>query len=298
MGTIETKIRESFFYLKKVILKYMPDKLYLKHIYYIYTGKKLNLKNPKTFNEKLQWLKLYNRDPLYTKLVDKYEVRKYIAETIGEQYLIPLIGVWNTFDEIDFSKLPNEFVLKCTHDSGGIIICKDKTKLDIEEVKNKIEKSLRRNYYYEWREWPYKNVKPRIICENLIKDKEMDDLCDYKFFCFSGEVKYCQVIRDRNSSETIDFYDLDWNIVEFTGLHEPNNPYPHSKKIYKEPKRYKEMIEIAQKLAGDASFVRVDLYLVDNKIFFGELTFYPFAGIGVFEPDEWNLIMGEYIKLK
>lgn len=284
-------------FLKTFFKRYAPDNIYLRVIYYKKMKKKLRLRNPKTFNEKLQWLKLYDKNPVYTKLVDKYEVRNYIAKTIGEEYLIPLIGVWDKFDKIDFSKLPNEFVLKCNHDSGGLVICKDKSKLNIEEVRNKIEKSLKSNYYYSWREWPYKNVKPLIVCEKFIKDKETNDLCDYKFYCFSGEVKYCQVIRERGLEEKIDFYDCNWNKMEFTGLHAPNKPYPHSNIIHDKPQQYEEMIKIAQKLSSDFPFVRVDLYYVDNKIYFGEITFYPFAGLGVFEPDEWNETMGRFIKL-
>lgn len=278
-------------------LNWMPDKYYLKLLYFSKMKKKLNLDNPKTFNEKLQWLKLYDRNPLYTKLVDKYEVRKYIAEKIGEEYLIPLIGVWDKFDDIDFSELPNQFVLKCTHDSGGIVICKDKSNFDIEKARKKLNMRLKRNYYYRGREWPYKNVKPRIICEKYMMDESGTSLTDYKFYCFLGEPKYCQVIRDRNTNETIDFYDLNWNLMDFTGLHVPNNPYPHAKVKYKKPEQYEKMIEIAKKLSKDFPFVRVDLYLIQNKIYFGELTFYPLSGFGVFDPPEWNIKMGELIKL-
>lgn len=166
----------------KQLLNWIDDKAYLKLMYYLIFDKKLNLNNSKTFNEKLQWLKLYDRNPLYTKLVDKYEVRKYIAQTIGEEYLIPLIGVWDKFDDIDFSTLPNQFVLKCTHDSGGLVICKNKSKLDIEVARKKINKCLRRNYYYSGREWPYKDVKPRIVCEKYMVDESGVELKDYKFF--------------------------------------------------------------------------------------------------------------------
>ena len=180
-------------------LNFLPDETILKIKFKDRIGKELNLKKPKTFNEKLQWLKLYDRNPAYTKLVDKYEVRKHIAKTIGQEYLIPLLGVWDTFEDINFSKLPNQFVLKCTHDSGGLIICTDKNRLDIDAARKKINKCLKRNYYYPGREWPYKNVKPRIICEKYMVDESGTELKDYKFMCFNGEVKCIFVCLNRNA---------------------------------------------------------------------------------------------------
>ncbi len=178
-----------FYILNFKIFRLIPDELYLKIYYWLRINKKLNLDNPKTFNEKLQWLKLYDRNPAYVNLVDKYEVRKYIAEVIGKEYLIPLIGVWDKFEDINFSKLPNQFVLKCTHDSGGIVICTDKSKLEFEVARKKINNSLNRNYFYHAREWPYKDIKPRIICEEYMVNGSGKELKDYKFMCFNGEVK-------------------------------------------------------------------------------------------------------------
>lgn len=277
------------------ISSFIPDKIYLEIRYFLFFKKHLNLKNPQTFNEKLQWLKLYNQKSEYIKMVDKYEVRKYITEIIGEEYLIPCKGIWNTINEIDFDKLPNQFVLKSTHDSGSVIICKDKAKLNIAETKRKLQKSLNSNQYWYGREWPYKNVKGRIICEEYMSDESKTCLIDYKFYCFSGKPRYCQVIKDRNAQETVDFYDNYWKLMEFTGLHIP--AYPHSKITLKKPEQYESMIEIAGKLSKNLPFIRVDLYLIRNRIYFGELTFYPLAGFGAFTPPEWNDIMGNFIKL-
>lgn len=277
--------------------KIIPDNIYLKLRYKYYTGKKLNLKNPQTFSEKLQWLKLYDRNPLYTKLVDKYEVRKYIAETIGKEYLIPLIGVYNNIEEIDWKSLPNQFVLKCTHGSRANIVCSDKSKLDVEDAKNKLKKWIKRNWFWFGREWPYKNVKPRIICEKYIKQENSTSLIDYKFYCFNGEPVYCQVIKDRDTEETIDFFDMDWNLMKFTRLHKPNSPFPHSKTEIKKPLNFEVMKKISKILSKNIPFVRIDLYSIDEKIYFGEITFYPFAGFGEFDPPEWNKKLGDLIVL-
>ena len=279
-------------------LNVLPDYLHLKLMYKIRTGKRLNISNPKTFNEKLQWLKLYDRNPLYSQLVDKYEVRKYVSKEIGDKYLIPLIGVYDNFSDINFEKMPNDFVIKCTHDSGGVIICRDKSTFNVHEAKDKINKSLKNNYFYSGREWPYKSLKPRIICEKLLsQDNKNSDLIDYKFYCFNGSPKYCQVIKDRGKDETIDFYDNQWRRMKFTGLHNPGKPYPHAVTDQEEPDRYKDMIEVAKKLSKGLPFLRVDLYCINGSIYFGELTFFPFSGYGVFDPPEWNYKMGDLLNL-
>lgn len=256
--------------------------------------KKLDLNNPTTFNEKLQWLKLYDRNPLYPTLVDKYEVREYVKNKIGNQYLVPLLGVWDNFQDIDFSKFPNQFVLKTTHDSGGVVICSDKNKIDKIEVKKKINNSLRRNYYYGKREWPYKNVNPLIISEEYLNDEKSDELKDYKFFCFNGEVKVILVVEGIGSTKNPkrNFYDEEWNLLPFNEEGASNI----TKKVDK-PKNYSEMIEIAEKLSQDISFVRVDLYEVNDKIYFGELTFTPQAGFNKFDPDEYDSILGSWLNL-
>lgn len=281
--------------IKSQIIKLMPAKLYLELMFRRRIGKKLNLDNPRTFNEKLQWLKLYDRRPEYTTMVDKYAVKKYIADIIGKEYIIPTLGVWKNFDEIDFSKLPNQFVLKCTHDSGGLVICRDKNKFDIESARKKINKSLNRNYYYAGREWPYKNVPPRIIAEQYMEDSETSELRDYKFFCFDGEPIYCQVISDRSTVETIDFYDIKWIHQPFTGLAVP--PKPFGKIPIPIPKTFENMKKSAKLLSKNIPFVRVDFYEINGKMYFGELTFYPAAGFGKFSPDEWNQKIGNMINL-
>ena len=278
-----------FVYFNNRNIKILSDINYLKLRYKITFHKKLNLDNPQTFNEKLQWLKLNDRKEIYTTMVDKYEAKKYVANIIGDEYIIPTIGIYNSFDEIDFNKLPNKFVMKCTHDSGGLVICKDKNKLDINEARKKINKSLKNNYYYGGREWPYKNVKPRIIIEKYMGS----NLNDYKIFCFNGVPKYILVCSNRNGNfKNTDFYDVNWNLMPFTREKHQNNPIGISK-----PENLNEMLLIAEKLSKDIPFVRVDLYDIKNKIYFGEMTFYPSAGFEGFSPVEWDKKLGDMIKL-
>lgn len=274
---------------------WMDDKTYLRIAYRIKMGKKLNLDNPKSFGEKLQWLKLYNRKPEYTQLVDKYEVKKIVADIIGEEYIIPTLGVWDRFEEIDFDSLPNQFVLKCTHDSGGLVICRDKSKIDIKKAQNKIKRCLNHSYYWGTREWPYKNVPRRIIAEKFIElQPSVKDLPDYKWYCFNGEPKYCQVIQDRNSDETIDFFDTEWNRQSFIGL---NPKASHAANVPNRPEKLETHIEIARLLSKNMPYARVDLYDVGGKIYFGEITLFPGSGFGVFKPDEWNKKIGGWIDL-
>ena len=280
---------------KLKFLDYLSDRDYLRFSYRILTGKKLDLDNPKTFGEKLQWLKLHDRDPRYIKLVDKYAVKKYVADIIGEEYIIGNLGVWNSFDDIDFNALPNQFVLKCTHDSGGLVICWDKNKFDFKVAKSRIEKALKKNYYFRGREWPYKNVPKKIIAEKYMSDFEGNDLRDYKFYCFSGKPVYCQVISNRFTKETIDFYDMNWKPQPFNGYAIPNKPKSDS--VIKPPRRFDEMIKIAETLSYDMAFLRVDLYEIRGKIYFGELTLYPASGFGSFYPEKWNGVFGKLVDL-
>ncbi|KEI03770.1 ATP-grasp fold amidoligase family protein [Clostridium botulinum] len=276
--------------IKRGFLNWLSDQTILKIQFKYEMGKKLNLKNPKTFNEKLQWLKLYDRNPLYTKLVDKYEVREYIEKEIGKDYLIPLIGVWDKFEDIDFTKLPERFVLKCTHDSGSVFICTDKSKFNIDEVEKKINKALKRNYYYFAREWPYKNVKPRIICEEFISDKEASP-DDYKVLCFNGKAKLIGVHIDRYSNHKLDNYDIHWNktLIGKDG--------PMSDLVYDKPIEFENMIMLSEKLASEKSHVRIDWFIVDNKLYFGEVTFYEAAGFDHFDNEEDDYLLGSWIKL-
>ena len=280
--------------LKRKTLNLMPDKLYLKLKFRKEMGKRLNLKKPQTFNEKMQWLKLYDRKPIYTKMVDKYEAREYIKEKIGEEYLIPLIGVYNKFEDIDFKKLPNQFVIKCTHDSGGLVVCRDKIKLNLKKVKEKINNSLKRNYFYGGREWPYKNVKPRIIIEKYMEDAKSKELVDYKFFCFDGEPKFIYISEglENHSTAKISFLDMDFKRAKFE-----RSDYKPFDIIPDKPKNFEKMKELTKILSKNITFLRVDLYEINGKIYFGELTFTPCGGYLPFKPKEYDKILGELIKL-
>lgn len=267
-----------------------PDKLYLKLKYRLIMGEKLDLINPKTYNEKLQWLKLYDRNPLYSQLVDKYEVRKYIKEKIGEEYLIPLIGVYNSFEEIDFTQLPSKFVLKCTHDSGSVVVCSNKESLNINKIQLDINKALKRNFYYYGREWPYKNVIPRVVCEEMLDSQ----IIDYKIFCFNGKPKFLYVGQGLVSDHSlkIDFYDLNWNIMNFK-----RTDYDNFDKKLNKPVRFDEMLKIAETLSENIPFVRIDLYEVDDKIYFSEFTFTPAGGYLPFDPIIYDREVGDLLIL-
>lgn len=273
------------------------DENYLKFKYRLYIGKKLNLDSPKSFNEKLQWLKLYDRKPQYTVMVDKYDAKDYVENVIGKEYIIPTLGVWDSFEEIDFDALPNQFVLKCTHDSGGVVICHDKRAFDKNKARKKINNSLKNNYYWMGREWPYKDVKPRIIAEDFISETEDDlnesDLNDYKLMCFNGTVKCSFICSERYSQNGlhVTFFDRDWNVMPF------ERHYPSVKEGLPKPQKYEEMVALAEKLSANIPFVRVDFYEVSGKIYFGELTLYPGSGFEEFTPEEWDYKLGSWLNL-
>ena len=271
--------------------KWMPDELYIKICYRAAFGNWPDLDNPVTFNEKLNWLKLHDRKPIYSKMVDKYEAKKYVAEILGSECSVPTFGVWDSFNEIDFSKLPNSFVLKCTHDSGAVVICKYKNKFDKLQAKKVIDKSLNREFYYVGREWPYKNVKPRIIAEKMLDDGSGKPLVDYKFFCFDGKAKIMYISRDGAANPTTDFFDMDFNHLPIR-MKDPNSDVLPFK-----PKCFTEMKEIAEKLSQNIPHVRVDFFFVNNKIYVGELTFYHSAGFSHVYPEEWNYKMGDWINI-
>ena len=256
-------------------------------------GAKLNLKNPQTFNEKLQWLKLYDRKEIYTTMVDKYEVKQYVSQLIGEQYIIPTLGLWENFEDIDFESLPEQFVIKCTHDSGGVVICKDKTTIDLHAVKTKIEKCFGRNYYFHEREWPYKNVRPRIIAEEHLDVLGSEELIEYKIFCFNGEPKLFLVCQGEGHGlgRTNDFYDMDFNHIPVT------TTYPNAKKTISKPKEYDELVKLAKKLSQGTTQLRVDFYVADKKIYFGELTFFHDSGYCQFKPEKYDKEFGRLINL-
>ena len=273
----------------------IPDKLLCSCIYYINYGKKLNLKVPENYSEKILWMKLYDHNPLYTTLVDKYAVRKIVEERIGNKYLIPLLGVYKNFNEIDFDKLPSRFVMKCTHDSGSCIVCLNKDKFDYKMAKKKITKALNTNYFYKSREWPYKNVPPQIIIEQYMSDDKNNGIRDYKFFCFNGKVKFLMIASDRHLGRQnlkFNFYDTDFNKMDM---------YQHNHKTSKEsdpkPHNFDEMVKIAEVLSKGLKHVRIDLYSVNDKVFFGEYTFFHSGGYCQFLPIKYEKMIANWFKL-
>lgn len=278
--------------LSKISRLIVNDRFYISIMYFIKIGKILHLNPPKTFNEKLQWLKLYNKQESYSQMVDKADVKEFVAKKIGQKYIIPTIGVWKSFEDIDFSTLPDQFVLKCTHDSGGLVVCKNKQELKMNEVKRKINKCMKRNYYWYSREYPYKTINPRIIVEKYMVDESGCELKDYKFFCFNGVVKYVEVDWGRFVKHQRNIYDLDWNLQPFEMSYPKNEEYQIPK-----PKNLEEMLRIASDLSQGIPFLRVDLYSINTNIYFGELTFFHDAGIIPFSSEEWNLHLGNLLQL-
>lgn len=287
--------------IRKFWFLFPNDALFLKIIYRFQMGHKLDLNNPQSFTEKLQWLKIHDRKPEYTNMVDKIKAKEYVAKVIGKEYIIPTLGIWNHFDEIDFSLLPQQFVMKTTHGSGGsdVVICTDKDSFDKSSAKKIIESSLRRNGFNKYREWPYKNVERKILAEQLLVEKDNNgdskqDITDYKFYCFNGKPTYCQVIKNRRTKETIDFFDMEWKHQNFVGL-TPSASYSEVPPL--KPVNYDKMQEIARKLSQNIQFVRIDLYEVGDRVFFSEITFYPASGYGRFTPKEYDMILGKMIHL-
>lgn len=271
----------------------MSDEKFIKMRFKHNFGYEPDLDNPKTFNEKLQWLKLYNRQPIFSTMVDKYGAKEYVANIIGAEHIVPTLGVWDSFEEIDFPSLPNQFVLKCTHDSGGLVICKDKSKLDIDEAKQKIQKSLKENYYLHGREWPYKNVKPRIIAEKYIEEADSKELVEYKIFCFNGVPKIILVCKGQahGAGRTNDYCDLNLERLPFTSL------FPNSEGELEKPALLPDMLKYAEILSKDIPQLRVDFYISNNTVYFGELTFFHNSGFCEFNPKEWNETLGSWITL-
>lgn len=286
-----TPYRLLYAIVRRISFLIIDDKIFVSLIYLCKLHKRLNLKNPKTYNEKLQWLKLYYRKPEYTKLVDKYEVKEYVANIIGKEHVIPTIGMWEKAEEIDFRSLPNQFVLKTTHDSGGLYVCKDKSRINEDEIIKIMAKSLKRNYYRLHREYPYKNVKRRIIAEEFMNDDSGKGLRDYKFFCFDGEPKIMFVATDRPHDTRFDFFDMDFNHLPITQGH------PQAIKPIGKPKGFDEMKKMAALLSKDMPHVRVDFYDINGKVYFGELTFFHYSGIVPFVPEEWDETIGNWLKL-
>ena len=272
--------------------KILPDEAYLKMIFLLRNKKRLNLKNPKTFNEKVNWLKMHDHNPLYTEMVNKKSAKDIVAKKIGKNHVPALLGCWNKFDDIDFEKLPNSFVLKCTHDSGSVIVCKNKQLLDKKHAGQVLNSHLKRNAFYYAREWPYKNVKPQIIAEELLTDNKNAVLPVYKIFCFNGEPKIIQCIHnDKQINETVDYLDTAWNWLD---LHQE---FPKSKQKPLAPISLKQMLDMARTLSKGIAHVRVDFYEANETPYFSEFTFYNDAGLVPFKPAKWDLILGNYITL-
>lgn len=270
---------------------YMSDEQYLKKLYKYRIGRELDLKDPKTYTEKIQWLKLNDHNPIYTIMQDKYLVRNLVAEKIGENYLIPQYAVWNNVDEIDFSLLPNQFVLKCNHDYNSVIICKDKNNFDFDAAKKKLDAALHKDFWKRERQWAYRDIPRKIIAEKFMKDGEEDYLTDYKFFCFSGVPKIMYCSKDKADKPTTDFFDMNYNCLPIMSR-DPNSPIPPEK-----PEQFEKMKELAHILSDGYPHIRVDFYVINGLIYFGELTMYHNSGLIPFKPHEWEEQMGEWIKL-
>lgn len=279
----------------------MPDDVYLKRLFKIIVGYDLNLDNPQTFNEKLQWLKLHDRNPLYTIMVDKYEAKAYVGNIIGEAHIIPTLGVWERFEDIDFTSLPNQFVLKSTHDSGGVVICREQSQFNVEEAKEKINRALNQNFYLKFREWPYKNVKPRIIAEKYMEDSsagtsgQVPVLNDYKIQCFDGKFDNIFVAEGRFSERGVryHYFDHNWNYIPYC----PYDDIDIDELGKLRPSRFEEMIEIAEKLSAGLPELRVDLYEIAGKVYFAELTFYSQSGFDTDITHEADCILGSKLTL-
>lgn len=284
-------LKTILIYLDRKNILRLPDDLYIKILYKKFLHLKLNLKNPKTLNEKLQWLKLYDRKDIYTTMVDKQEVKKFVSNKIGKEYIIPTIGIYEKFDDIDFSKLPEQFVIKCTHDSGSSIICNNKAEFDIKKAKNKINKNLKHNFYYDFREWPYKNIKPRIIVEKYMGK----NLNDYKIQCFNGKIENIFVCVGRGTKKGVryHYFDKEWNYLDYCPYDDIN---PKTFQIEK-PKKLAEMLKIAEILSEGYPEMRVDLYYIDNKIYFGEITFFTNSGFDTTITQKADRIMGENLEI-
>mgnify|MGYP004606237925 CR=1 FL=1 len=276
------------------LLNFVNDETFIKIAYRLKMGKRLELTPPVTFNEKLQWLKLYDRQPIYTKLVDKILVKEYVAQIIGREFIIPTYGVWDKAEDIDFQSLPSKFVLKVNHNSGGLVICTNKSIFNIKESIKKLDYALNHNYFCEQREWPYKDVPPKIFAEKYMEDAETKELRDYKFLCFHGVPKIMFIASERQSivEETkFDFFDMDFKHLEIKNGHPMANIPPEK------PRNFDLMKKLAEKLSKDIPHVRVDFYEVNGKVYFGELTFTHWSGLVPFEPEKWDHILGEWIDL-
>lgn len=279
----------------------LPDKTYIQLQYFYHFHKLPNLKNPKTFNEKLQWLKLYDRNPLYTIMVDKVLAKEYVASIIGEEHIIPTLGVWDRAEDIDFDALPEQFVLKTNHDSGGVVVCSDKKSLDREKTVNKLKKALKKNGYWYGREWPYKNITPKVFAEKYMSNdsvnEEIGSLLSYKFYCFDGEPRFLYVGVDRiengNKGELLcTYYDTEWEQPPFNRPDHRTLPF-----LIDKPVCFNRMMSFSRQLSNQMPFARVDLYEVSGEVFFSEITLCPGSGYSPFYPLEWERKIGDWIRI-
>lgn len=276
---------------KYSLLKFIPDKIYLNLMYYYHFHRIPTWNNPQTFNEKLQWLKLYDRNPVYTVMVDKIEAKRFVADKIGEEYIIPTLAVYDSAEDIDIDRLPDQFVLKCNHDSKSVCVCKDKNCFDIEKAKNFLGPRLKANGYWYGREWPYKNVVPRIFAEKYMEDAKVRELRDYKIYTFNGKAKFCMINTDRGTDTRADYFDESYNWLDFTW------GYSHADVKPEKPANYEKMFELAEKLAKGTATLRVDFYEVNGQVYFGELTFFDASGFDKIIPESYDLKFGSWIKL-
>lgn len=276
------------------LTKIVPDELHLRFMYRVVLGRKLRLEHPNTFNEKLQWLKLNDKNPLYTALVDKILVKEWVKESIGEEFVTPTIEIWDDVDDIDLKKLPNQFVLKTNHDCGGLAICHDKDSFNFDVAKRKIKKHLNRNYYWGCREWPYKDVVPKIFAEEYLESDSNLGMLDYKFYCFNGEPKFLYVSEGLDNHETarISFLTMDWKFANFKRA-----DYVGFENLPNKPQSFSEMIELSKKLSSGIPFVRVDFFEHNSKPRFSEMTFHPCGGFMPFDPPEWDQKLGSMLDL-
>ena len=278
-------------FVNKILANVLSDKPFISLVYFLNFRRKINLTPPKSFNEKLNWLKLYDHNPVYKSLADKYEVKNFVSQVIGEKYVVPCYGVWDSSDEIDFNNLPKQFVLKTTHNSSGVFVCRDKELLDMEKIKEELNKSLKRKYYKHTREWVYKEIAPRIIADEYLDDGSGHELKDYKFWCFNGEPRM-MYITNKGKEIFENFYDMDFNVLNI------NHGFPRRFPEYEKPECFEEMKVLARQLSSNIPFVRIDFFYVNKRIYFGEFTFYDWAGLRPFKKYEMDCELGKFISIK
>lgn len=285
--------------MRKVInemSKLIPDKIYISIVYFRHFHKFPDLKNPKTYNEKLQWLKLHDHNPVYPQMVDKIEAKEYVSNLIGEEYIVPIYGIWDKAEQIDFASLPDQFVLKTNHNSGGIIICRDKDKLDKQDAVRKLNMWLKRSGFWYGREWPYKEVKPRIFAEKYMVDESNEELKDYKVMCFNGEPRLIELHSGRfTDHQSQDFYDVNWNKLSITQNN--SESYKTTEKVVPRPETLEKMLTFSKKLSSGISHLRVDWYSIREKLYFGELTFFDGSGFVPYDNPDDDLMLGSWISL-